>query len=393
MTETFVYRVPETIHFGNGAVEEVKNEAVKLGTKALIITDQIMEKVGYVSDCRKLLEEVKIKAAVFAGVISEPNDQFVRDALEVFRFEQCDFVISLGGGSCIDTAKAVAVLATNEINIGMFLDDPTLLAETPVPHIAIPTTAGTGSEVTDVTVITRLDTEVKVMIKTPAIIPTVAISDPLLTKTCPKSIIAGTGVDAFCHAFEAFISKKANKMTDIFALSAMELIVNNLQASYENIEDIEAKNKMALGSLKAGIAFSNASVCLIHGMSRPIGALFKVPHGISNAMLLPVVMAFTKEHAIEKMAVLGNIFEPDAYGKTDEQLADIAVENVSQLLKALQIPNFNTWGIQRESFLLHIDKMIQDAFLSGSPGNHPIVPTKEEVRELYLQAYDYEITM
>lgn len=392
MEKPAVFRVPEAIFYGRGSSEKVGAEAALRGKKALIISDKIMDQLGYVSECRTLLQEAGVNSEIYLGVASEPTDEYVAEALTLFQKEQCDMVISVGGGSCIDTAKAIAVLATNGGYIGDYMGGRKLAQNAPVPHIAIPTTAGTGSEATDVTVITNSSNDVKMMIKQPAFMPSVAIVDPLLTISSPKNVTSATGVDALSHAIEAYLSKKAHPMTDTMAVSAMKLIVENILTAYNEGENVDAREAMSLGSLQAGMAFSNASVCLVHGMSRPIGALFHVPHGISNAMLLPAVLEFSQEACIDRLADIGRIFQPDNESLTREEAAEIAVQSVKDLCLKLNIPNLRGWGIDEEAFKAAISKMATDAIDSGSPGNNPRVPTQSELEELYHVCYEYQFS-
>ncbi|MBT2687423.1 iron-containing alcohol dehydrogenase [Bacillus sp. ISL-47] len=392
MEKPAVFRVPEAIFYGRGSFEKVGAEAALRGKKALIISDKIMDQLGYVSECRTYLQEEGVQSEVYLGVASEPTDEYVAEALELFQKEQCDLVISVGGGSCIDTAKAIAVLATNGSFIGDYMGGKKLAQHAPVPHIAIPTTAGTGSEATDVTVITNSSNDVKMMIKQPAFMPSVAIVDPLLTVSSPKNVTSATGVDALSHAVEAYLSKKAHPMTDTMAISAMKLIVDNILTAYNEGDNVDAREAMSLGSLQAGMAFSNASVCLVHGMSRPIGALFHVPHGISNAMLLPAVLEFSQEACVDRLADIGRIFQPDNESLSNEEAAEIAVQSVKDLCLKLNIPNLRGWGIDQEAFKTAVGKMAADAIDSGSPGNNPRVPTQSELEELYHVCYDYQFS-
>lgn len=385
------FRTPKAIFYGRGSFESVGKEAVQRGKKALIVSDKIMEQLGNVGRCRQLLATEGVESIVYAGVNSEPTDHYVQESLDFLLAENCDIIISLGGGSCIDTAKAIAVLAKNEGYIGDYRGGQKLATQPPIPHIAIPTTAGTGSEATDVTVITNTTNDVKMMIKQPAFMPDVAIVDPLLTLSSPKPVTAATGVDALSHAIEAYLSKRAHPMTDTIALSAMKLIVENILTAYDDGENIDARESMSLGSLQAGMAFTNASVALVHGMSRPIGALFHVPHGFSNAMLLPAVLEFSKDACVERLANLGRIFKPN-HVLTDQEAADIAVESVKELCQKLRIPNLKEWGIQEETFTQAISKMAEDALDSGSPANNPRVPTKGELENLYRDCYDYQFS-
>lgn len=392
MDKPVVFRTPQTIHYGRKAFEKVGEETLAKGKKALIISDKVMEKLGYIEECRNLLLNLKVESAFYTGVDSEPTDLYVAESLEIFKKENCDVIISLGGGSCIDTAKAISVLATNGGYIGDYMGGNKIADKQPIPHISIPTTAGTGSEATDATIITNTTNDVKMMIKQPAFMPEVAIVDPLLTLSSPKGVTAATGVDALSHAIEAYLSKKAQPMTDMLALSAVEKIVKNLKIAFEDGKNIDAREAMSLGSLQAGMAFSNASVCLVHGMSRPIGALFHVPHGISNAMLLPAVLEFSIDACIDRLAVLARIFKPDCGNLSNKEAAELAVFEVKKLCQELEIPNLKGWGIQQEAFKNATSKMAEDALASGSPNNNPKVPTKQEIEELYQVCFDYQFS-
>ena len=393
MGESNVFRTPQTIHYGKDAFKKIGKEASEKGQKALIISDRIMEKLGYVSECRDILLQDKIESAVYLGVESEPTDVYVAEALELCKKEKCDVVISVGGGSCIDTAKAVAVAAVNGIYIGEYMGGKKQIEQQPLPHIAVPTTAGTGSEATDVTVITDTTNDVKMMIKQPLLMPNVAIVDPVLSMSSPKSVTAATGIDALSHAVEAYISKKAQSMTDTLALSAIEQIVKNIRTAYNEGENVAAREAMSIGSMQAGMAFSNASVCLVHGMSRPIGALFHVPHGISNAMLLPAVLDFSRDDCVNRLADLAKFFDADADRLSKEEAADLTVYEVKKLCYELDVPNLQGWGIDQKNFEAAVSKMAEDALASGSPQNNPRVPTKEEVEALYHVCYSYQFSV
>ncbi|MFG6150180.1 iron-containing alcohol dehydrogenase [Halobacillus sp. B23F22_1] len=387
-----VLRMPKTVNYGRDAFERVGEEAAERGKKALIVTDKVMKELGYVSEGRDYLTKAGVESFVYAGVASEPTDIYVAEALKKFHQTGCEVIISIGGGSCIDTAKSVAVLAKNGGNIGDYMGGKKLAHTAPIPHIAIPTTAGTGSEATDVTIITNTSNDVKMMIKQPAFLPEVAIVDPLLTLSSPKHVTAATGIDALSHAVEAYISRKAHPMTDMIALSAMKLIVTNIETAYESGENLEAREAMSLGAMQAGIAFSNASVCLVHGMSRPIGALFHVPHGYSNAMLLPAILEYSKGYAVDRLADLGRIFLDDEGDLTAEDAAELAVDSVKKLCLKLEIPNLSGWGINKQEFESVISKMAVDALASGSPANNPRVPEQDEIEKLYKVCYNYDFT-
>jgi alcohol dehydrogenase class IV len=385
--------MPSRILYGQGSFSEVGTQARSLGKKVLLIGDPIMKQIGNIALCEEYLKKQSLPYAKYLEVDSEPTDIHVSEALTICREEGCDVIVAVGGGSCIDTAKAVAVMMTNEGSISDYVGNRKLFTEKPLPLIAVPTTAGTGSEVTKVTVIIDTQTNVKMMISQPELLPTVAIVDPVLTVSCPPSVTAATGVDALCHAIEAYISRRAQPVTDTFALRAIELIMGNLRRVYKYGDDIKAREQMALGAMLAGAAFSNASVTLVHGMSRPIGALFHVPHGVSNAMLLPGVLEFTKESASERLAVIGRLIKQELKALPDKEVADAVITEIKQLCRDLNIPNMKTWGINQTQFAQVVSKMAADALASGSPGNNPRIPTHEEIVELYHVCYDYNFNV
>jgi len=387
---TFTVNSPATIVYGKDAFEEVGVYAKKLGSKALIVSDPIMDGLGFVNQCKALLTANGLEAVSYLGVTTEPVDTYVAQGLSILQTEQCDLIISVGGGSCIDTAKAIAVVATNGGYIGDYMKLAKIAEQSPIPHIAVPTTAGTGSEATDATVITNTTNDVKMMIKQPAFMPPIAIVDPMLTVTSPPAITAATGIDALSHAIESYLSRLAHPYSNVLALSAMDLIIHNISKVYEQGDDIDAREAMSLGSMQAGLSFSNASVALVHGMSRPIGALFHVPHGISNAMLLPAVLEFTKDACVERLADIGKFFNTNGQYSTHEELATLAIDSIKELCKKMNIGNLQQWGIEEDAFYAAIPKMAIDAMASGSPANNPKVPTQDELMELYKIAYHYE---
>ncbi|WCK54089.1 iron-containing alcohol dehydrogenase [Aneurinibacillus sp. Ricciae_BoGa-3] len=387
------FRMPQAVFYGRDSLTQLGEQAALLGKKALLVSDRVMEQIGNVKRCAEYLQVKGISYVSYLDVNSEPTDIHVSEALNLCLQHQCDVIIAIGGGSCIDAAKAVSVLATNGGYIGDYMGSKKAIVKQPVPLIAIPTTAGTGSEVTSVTVISNTKDDIKMMIRHPKFIPAVAIVDPMLTLSIPPHVTAATGIDALCHAIEAYISRRAQPVTDILALSAIELIMNNLRTAYADGNDIDARENMALASMQAGAAFPNSSVTLVHGMSRPIGALFHVPHGVSNAMLLPAVLEFTRESAIERLAVIGRIIRPELSELSNEELSDVTIAEIKQLCQDLNIPNMKTWGIDKGKLDELVSKMATDAIDSGSPANNPKVPSHEEIIELYYRCYDYDFSI
>nr|WP_081584523.1 iron-containing alcohol dehydrogenase [Bacillus bingmayongensis] len=390
LQEIAEFRMPKNVLYGRSSLDKLGEQAIKLGKRAFIISDSIMKKLGYIDACVKLLKAKKIDVITYENVNAEPTNIHVLEALTICAESKCDFIIGLGGGSCIDAAKAVAVLFTNGGEIEDYVQNHMEIEKQPLPLIAIPTTSGTGSEVTSVAVITNKKTDVKMMIKDPSFTPQIAIIDPVLTRSVPPHITAATGIDALCHAIEAYISRFSQPLTDVLALSAIRSIMKYLRIAYEDGDNMEAREAMMIASLQAGIAFSNASVTLVHGMSRPIGALFHVPHGISNAMLLPAVLDFTKVCSVKRLADIGRHINPDLYSLPDEEVANQAIFEIKQLCSALQIPNLREYGIDQIEFENALPKMAKDALASGSPSNNPRIPSYHEVKKLYRICFDYQ---
>jgi len=286
----------------------------------------------------------------------------------------------------MDTAKAIAVMVTNAGSI----EDYQGLGKIPKkgsPVIAIPTTAGTGSEVTPFTIITDTRRDVKMLIGSPFLTPEIAIVDPLLILSMPQGITAATGIDALTHAIEAYVSVKAQPMSDIFCLSAIELIAGSLKQAWTDGNNVEAREKTMLGALQAGIAFSNSSVALVHGMARPIGAYFHVPHGASNAALLGVVVDFSLTGNPTRYAHIAEAMGEDISGLSDLEAAQLGAKAVKRLIKDIKVPSLRELGVDKEKLDKLAPKMTEDAVASGSPANNPRQATKEEIIELYKLAY------
>jgi len=362
-------------------------EVKRLGKKKpLLVTDKTMEKAGYADKVGKILEAAGCSFAVFSDLGGEPGDTDVLAGHEAYKKNGCDFLVALGGGSPIDTAKAIGILETNGGKITDYMGLEKVQKPT-LPLIAIPTTAGTGSEVTKVTIINDTANSVKMLISSPAIVPTVAVADPELTLSVPASVTAATGLDAFCHAIEAFVSKKEQPMTDLVALKAIELIASNLRRAWCNGEDLEARSNMMLAATLAGIAFNNSSVTLIHGMSRPIGAVFHIAHGISNAVLLPVWAEYTYIAKAEKFAQVAKAMGENISGLSVQQAAQKALDAIVAICNDVEIPPIRNLIPDKAEFEKQLPKMAHDAVASGSPGNNPRFVTEQKIIELYKKAY------
>lgn len=380
------FRAPGEICFGTNAAKEAGRSAKRIGgSKALLVTDKFLHESGIIEPVLTSLSEEKMDYVIYDGVNSEPTLDHVDEGLKILQSESCDVLISCGGGSPIDTAKAIGTMATHP---GKIEDYKGLnqLSNATTPHIAIPTTAGTGSEVTIFTIITDTNTDVKMLIGSPELMPSVALVDPLLTIKAPRGITAATGIDALTHAIEAYVSQKAHPMSDVFALSAIKLISKYLPQAWSNPNNLEARSNTMLGALQAGLAFSNASVALVHGMSRPIGANFHVPHGMSNAALLSVVTEFSIMGAPDHYAQIAAAMGINTAGLSATAAAQAGVEEIKRLVSRLEIPTLSGFGIKKEQLDSLAEKMAEDAIASGSPGNNPRIASKEEIVQLYYAA-------
>jgi len=377
------FLIPPVLITGSGSSEKVGEESKKLGVKkALIVTDQVMVKLGVLEGVKKALEQSKIQFAIYDAVATEPTVDYVKEGLKSFKDNGCDVLVAVGGGSPIDTAKAIAIMGTNP----GFIEDYKGLGKVVkegVPLIAIPTTAGTGSEVTQFTIITDTKTSVKMLIGSPFVMPKVAIVDPLLSLSSPRGLTAAVGIDSLTHAIEAYVSVKAQPMSDIFCLSAIELISGNLRQAWANGNNVEAREKTMLGALQAGIAFTNSSVALVHGMSRPIGAYFHVAHGASNAALLGVVTEFSLIGNPARYAHIARAMGENVMGLTDLEATQLAAKAIKTLIKDIQIPSLRGLGVEKGKLEQVAPKMAEDAIASGSPGNNPRQATKDDIVELY----------
>lgn len=384
--------LPRVMQVGAGASRELPNVLASLGcSKPLIITDKVMVELGYVGELEQILANHMIFSEVFDNTVPEPTVASIQAGVDCAREGGFDCIVAIGGGSPIDSAKAIAILAkfAGKMQDYKF---PRIVTEQGLPVIAIPTTAGTGSEVTRFTIITdEVSDEVsdeKMLCVGIGFMPVAALVDYRLTLSLPARITADTGIDALTHAIEAYVSQKATPYSDSQALAAIGLLGPNLRTVYHNGSDEDAREAMMLGSTLAGIAFSAASVALVHGMSRPIGAAFHVPHGLSNAMLLPAVTAFSIPAAPERYAdcarALGVAGEQDSTEQANQKL----LTELQALNDELCVPTPAQFGIDRKRFFEMRQTMAEQALASGSPGNNPRVPTVDEMVDIYSSLWD-----
>ena len=379
--------LPRIMRVGGGASKELTEVLEQLDVKKpLIITQDFFIDSGLVEEILIPLKYAGIKFGIFSDIPPDPTTTAIKAGIEALKADEYDCVVAIGGGSSIDSAKAIAVCGPQGGEIRDYMV-PRQVNEPGLPIIAIPTTAGTGSEVTKVTIITDTDNDEKMLLMGIAFQPVVALVDYELTMSKPYRLTADTGIDSLTHAIEAYVSKKASMFSDSMAVSAMGLIAKNIRTACNDGSNKKAREAMMLGATQAGIAFSNASVCLVHGMSRPIGANFHVPHGLSNAMLLPAITAYSLDAAQDRYADCARAMNIVDNKVSDKEACEALIKELRALNHDLRVPAPAEYGIDRTKFMELLPIMAQQALDSGSPSNNPKVPSISEVIELYQQVY------
>jgi len=382
--------LPRLIELGGDSLNKLPEVLRSLGSqRPYMICDGLMRDIGVQAKVQQACATAGVQLRdddVFSDVMPEPTEDSLQPAIKAMAEGNYDGVIALGGGSAIDSAKAIAYRAAkggrmSDYKVPAICDQPGL------PLVAIPTTAGTGSEATQFTIITDAESDEKMLCKGLAFLPQAAIVDYKLSITVPARVTADTGIDALTHAIEAYVSKRANDFSDQQALAAMKLIAPNLRSAFHDGNDKEAREKLMLGSHLAGVAFSNASVASVHGMSSPIGAHFHVPHGMSNAMLLPAVTKYSIPAAVERYAHCAKAMAIVSE-ETDEQAAcDALLLWLEALNKELLVPSPAEFGINKDEFMDKLVIMAEQALASGSPGNNPRVPSEQEMKSIYQELW------
>ena len=394
---SFQFQIPRKVRTGRGALTDFLAAASAYGTRALIVTGRHVRQLDAFRQLTDGLGAHHIAFTVFDGIPGEPDDAMIAAGADAYRASHCDFLIAMGGGSPMDAMKAIAVTAGGSRGICSYYGQSIDCARPPM--IAIPTTAGTGSEATQFTVITERARGIKMLLKGPALLPDEAVVDGALTVGAPPSVVSATALDALTHATEAYTSRRAQPLTDALCVSAVQRIFRALPAAYRAAQGdaIDAETRacvhdaLAVAALEAGIAINNSSVTIVHGMSRPIGALYHVPHGLSNAMLLHRCMAFAAglddpdadRAAVARFAALGRAVGAAQPSDEDETAAAAYIHALGRICKLCDVPTPVLYGINPADFADRIDKMADDALASGSPANTRRPVTKSDILALY----------
>ncbi|MEP1768245.1 MAG: iron-containing alcohol dehydrogenase [Sulfitobacter sp.] len=372
---------PRIIRIGGGVAQELGEVLAQLGlSRPLIVTDHNLVALGHVKTITDVLDSTNTVWSVFDRVVEDPTDTCVDEGLAALQAGDFDCIIGFGGGSPMDAAKAISFMSVNPGHVRDY-KAPHQIDRCGPPVIAIPTTGGTGSELTRWCVITDTQSPEKYNLSGLACVATAALIDWTFTTTKPLRITADTAIDSLTHAMEAYVSRKAFSYTDAFALAAMPAIANNVRAACADPENAPARSALMLAASQAGMAFSNASVALVHGMSRPIGAHFHVAHGLSNAMLLPEVVEFSVDHAPARYATCARVMGWADDTNSDATACALLVDKLYQLNADLKVPSPSSLGHAPNDAKFAL--MAAQALASGSPQNNPRLATQEDIVQLY----------
>jgi alcohol dehydrogenase class IV len=384
MINAFLFSSPGKIVFEPNGIQKVGEELKTLGVKKpLLVTDKGVKGSGLLVRLIGPLDAAGIPYSVFDEVEPNPDTEVVQKGLALLRKEGCDSLIGLGGGSAIDAAKAVGVQATNPDSLRKY-EGANRVVTAPPPIVAIPTTAGTGSEVTGTTVITDKARQYKFSVRSPLLIPKVALLDPTLLFSLPPTVLAATGMDVLTHAYESFVSLATNPVSQALAYDSIRLVSQYLRKFYANPENVEAASCMMLASTMAGVAFFNGRLGIVHAMAHPLGGVFNTPHGVANAILLPHCMEFTRLAAPQLFVRVAEAFGKDTRGLSSEDASKLAVRAVRELMEDIRIPKgLKEVGVTRDAF----PRMAENAVESGIHLTTPTQVTRDDMISLYETAF------
>ncbi|HHD2823117.1 L-threonine dehydrogenase [Clostridium perfringens] len=365
---SYKFFMPAISLMGADCLKDAGEQVAELGfKKALIVTDKVLGQIGIVKKVTDVLDNKNIEYAIYDETKPNPTVKNVNDGLALLKEKECDFVISLGGGSAHDCAKGIALLATNGGEIKDY-EGVDKSKKPQLPMVGINTTAGTGSEMTLFAIITDEERHIKMALVDKHLTPIIAVNDPMLMLAMPKSLTAATGMDALTHAIEAYVSTSATPITDACAEKAIELISNYLVNAVENGEDVEARDMMAYAEYLAGMAFNNASLGYVHAMAHQLGGFYNLPHGVCNAILLPHVQEYNKAKSASRLAKIAKIMGGNIEGLTDEQGADLCIDMIKSLSQTVGIPEgLGVLGVKESDFETLATNALNDACSLTNP--------------------------
>ncbi|SFE20815.1 Alcohol dehydrogenase, class IV [Paenibacillus algorifonticola] len=383
MLSVYQFQTADRIIAGANTLSQLKEHLHAIHPhiqRALIVTQPTVRRRGFSGVIEQQLTEKGIAFDVCTAILPEPTVQNIEETFAAYSGNRYEIIIGLGGGSVLDAAKILSVLMTNEQKIADMLGT-NAVAKPGVATVLIPTTSGTGSEVTPNAIVTFPDQELKIGIVSPYLLPKLVILDPVLTLGLPKPITAATGMDAFTHALESFISNKANYFSDMFALESIRLISASIVEAYENGSSIEAREKMLLGSTYGGMALTAAGTAAVHALAYPLGGKYGIPHGVANSMLLPSVMEFNMDHCVDRLNLVAGPMAIETAGLTPEEVAQRVIAKIREWTEKLNIPqDLTAYGVQEEN----VEALAQSASqVTRLLNNNPKVLSLDDMKMIY----------
>lgn len=383
MNNLYNFQTADHIISGQNSIKSLKDYLHLTGVNAksiLIVTQPPIKSLGFVDEIVSQLSSNGIKSDINTDILPEPTDSNIAAVFHSLNKKHYDIIIGIGGGSVLDATKILSVLITNDRSISELLG--TDLVEKPgIPTILIPTTSGTGSEVTPNAIVTLPDQELKVGIVSRHLLPNIVFIDPILTLGLPKDITASTGMDAFTHSLESFISNKANYISDMFALESIRLISSSIVEAYQNGSSIEAREKMLIGSMYGGMALTSAGTAAVHALAYPLGGKFNIPHGVANSMLLPHVMKFNMDAIVNRLYRVAEPMGINIQGYSETEVAEKVISRISEWTKILEIPqDLQKYGIEEQDLP---ELSISASKVTRLLNNNPKTLRLEDIEKIY----------
>lgn len=383
MNNLYNFQTADHIISGQNSIKSLKDYLHLTGVNAksiLIVTQPPIKSLGFVDEIVSQLSSNGIKSDINTDILPEPTDSNIAAVFHSLNKKHYDILIGIGGGSVLDATKILSVLITNDRSISELLG--TDLVEKPgIPTILIPTTSGTGSEVTPNAIVTLPDQELKVGIVSRHLLPNIVFIDPILTLGLPKDITASTGMDAFTHSLESFISNKANYISDMFALESIRLISSSIVEAYQNGSSIEAREKMLIGSMYGGMALTSAGTAAVHALAYPLGGKFNIPHGVANSMLLPHVMKFNMDAIVNRLYRVAEPMGINIQGYSETEVAEKVISRISEWTKILEIPqDLQKYGIEEQDLP---ELSISASKVTRLLNNNPKTLRLEDIEKIY----------
>ncbi|MDX8045511.1 iron-containing alcohol dehydrogenase [Gracilibacillus sp. S3-1-1] len=383
MKKLYQYQTADHIISGKDSIKSFNKHITVIGEdikSALILTQPTIKELGFVDEINDQLVEKKIETDINTDVLPEPTIDNITNVFKHVSEKKYDVLIGIGGGSVLDATKILSIMQTNTQPLKEYLGTD-LLKNPGLPTVLIPTTSGTGSEVTPNAIVTLPDEELKVGMVSKYLLPNLVILDPALTLGLPKPITAATGMDAFTHSLESFISNKANPISDMFALESIRLISSSIVEAYQNGSNVEAREKMLVGSMYGGMALTSAGTAAVHALAYPLGGKFNIPHGVANSMLLPHVTRFNMDAITNRVYEMADAMGMDVRDISEEEAANIVVEKIQEWTRTLEIPqDLKEYGV-KESDLKALS--VSASKVTRLLNNNPKSLSLDEIENIY----------